>query len=275
MTTATIVTLLVAVAGMQSASSAQKPAQAPSPGKPAPEHLLAATAKELVVREGLAVGLVGSYARSAVPTDLLAWQLATGAFVEPREGTLLNPDDKTRPQAWTRVSGRRRRLDPEPGAQRGLAPRRGELASAPGRWCSTPRATTSSRVNGEPRGGEKYGMDWVRHPVRLNKGRNTLLFQGERGRIRARLFDPPAPVFFADNDNTLPDIVIGENRALWAGVRLVNTTEDTIDAVEIAYSAGERRGTAVVRATIPPLTTRKLPISDRAAGRGFRRGLSS
>ena len=96
------------------------------------------------------------------------------------------------------------------------------------------------RVNGEPRGGEKYGMDWVRHPVRLNKGRNMLLFQGERGRIRARLFDPPAPVFFADNDNTLPDIVIGESRALWAGIRLVNTTEDTIDAVEISYSAGER-----------------------------------
>ena len=240
--------------------SAQKPAQAPSPGKPAPEHLLAATAKKLVVREGLAVGLVGSYARSAVPTDLLSWQLATGAFAEPREGALLNPDDKTRPQAWTRV---------EAGADGWIQNRAlsgGSLfvvvnSERPRTMVLDASGYYVVRVNGEPRGGEKYGMDWVRHPVRLNKGRNILLFQGERGRIRARLFDPPAPVFFVESDATLPDIVIGENRALWAGIRLVNTTEDTIDAVEISCAAGERRGTTVVRATIPPLSTRKLPIS--------------
>ena len=73
------------------------------------------------------------------------------------------------------------------------------------------------RLNGEPRGGEKYGTDIVRHPVRLLKGRNTFLFQGERGRIRARLFDPPAPVFFTDSDPTLPDLVLGESGPVWPG----------------------------------------------------------
>jgi hypothetical protein len=76
-----VVALLGGAAARQGPPAvAQKPAQAPSTGRSAPEHLLAATAKELVVREGLAVGLVGSYARSAVPTDLLSWQLATGAL---------------------------------------------------------------------------------------------------------------------------------------------------------------------------------------------------
>jgi dienelactone hydrolase len=257
-----VVTLLGGVAARQNApAAAQKPAPAvaPTPARPAPEHALAATAKELVIREGLAVGLVGSYARSAVPTDLLAWQLATGAFAEPREGALLNPDDKARPQAWTRVTA---------GAD-GWIQNRALSGGSLFVVVNSERARTMVldasgyyvvRVNGEPRGGEKYGMDWVRHPVRLNKGRNTLLFQGERGRIRARLFDPPAPVFFVDSDATLPDIVVGENRALWAGIRLVNTTDEAIDAVEISYTAGERRGSAVVRAPIPALTTRKLPI---------------
>jgi dienelactone hydrolase len=246
--------------GTPASATAKPPVTAQVPGKPAFEHLLAATAKELAVREGLAVGLVGSYGRSAVPTDFLSWQLATGAFAEPREGALLNPDDKTRPQMWTRV---------EAGADGWIQNRAlsgGSLfvvvnSERPRTMVLDASGYYVVRVNGEPRGGEKYGMDWVRHPVRLNKGRNTLLFQGERGRIRARLFDPPAPVFFVESDATLPDIVIGETRALWAGIRLVNTTDDPIDTVEISYSAGERRGAAVVRATIPPLTARKLPIS--------------
>ena len=64
-------------------------------------------------------------------------------------------------------------------------------------------------INGEPRGGEKYGADYLRHPFRLNKGRNVLLFRGERGRIKGRLYEPPAGVFFTDKDITLPDLVIG------------------------------------------------------------------
>ena len=259
-TIVTILTLLVTVAGRQSASSAQRPAQVPSSARPAPEHLLAATAKELVIREGLAVGLVGSYGRSAVPTDLLSWQIATGTFAEPREGALLNPDDKARPQTWTRV---------EAGAD-GWMQNRALSGGSLFVVVNSERARTMvldasgyyvARVNGEPRGGEKYGMDSVRHPVRLNKGRNTFLFQGERGRIRARLFDPPAPVFFVDSDATLPDIVVGPSRALWAGIRVVNTTEDVVDAVEVTYTLAGRRGSTVVKATIPPLTTRKLPIS--------------
>jgi poly(3-hydroxybutyrate) depolymerase len=249
-----VIVLIIGAAARQSA-----PAAPQAPGKPAAEHLLAAGARELAIREGLAVGLVGAYGRSAVPSDLLAFQLATGTFVEPREGTPLNPDDKARPQAWTRV---------EAGADGWIQSRAlngGSLYVV----VNSERARTMVldasgyyvvRVNGEPRGGEKYGMDWVRNPVRLNKGRNVLLFQGERGRIRARLFDPPAPVFFVDSDATLPDIVVGESRAVWAGLRAVNTTEETIDSFEISYSVGERRSSVVVRATVPPLSARKIPV---------------
>jgi len=116
------------------------------------------------------------------------------------------------------------------------------------------------RINGEPRGGEKYGTEIVRHPVRLRAGRNEFLFQGERGRLRARLFDPPAPVSFTDSDATLPDLIVGSPGPVWAGIRLVNATEENIGTIDISYQAGDQSGTARGSASIPPLMTRKLAI---------------
>jgi hypothetical protein len=117
-----------------------------------------------------------------------------------------------------------------------------------------------ARINGEPRGGEKYGTDWVRHPIRLRAGRNTLLFQGERGRFRARLFDPPAPVSFTASDATLPDLVLGGSGPVSAGIRLVNATDDTIESVQINFVLGGRGGAVNMAAVIPPLMTRKLAV---------------
>jgi len=42
------------------------------PGGAAPALELAGAAKELALTKGLAVGLIGSYGRAALPTDLLA-----------------------------------------------------------------------------------------------------------------------------------------------------------------------------------------------------------
>jgi hypothetical protein len=43
-------------------------------------HSLVSTVTELSIKEGLAVGLLGSYGSSAIPSALLAWQLASGTF---------------------------------------------------------------------------------------------------------------------------------------------------------------------------------------------------
>jgi dienelactone hydrolase len=240
------------------------PQQAP-PSKAAPatapqmEATLAPTATELDLREGLVVGLLGSYGRSAVPSDFLAWQLASGTFREPREGDVLGPDGQNRTQTWTRAAA-----DKE-GLIRNRALNGGYLFVV----VNSARARTMILdasgyyvvyVNGEPRGGEKYGTKLVRHPVRLRAGRNTFLFRGERGQIRARLFDPPAPVFLTDVDATLPDLVAGLPSPLWAGVRLVNATESTIDSIDVSYAAGDQSGTAALSTPVSPLTTRKLAV---------------
>ncbi|MGE5359860.1 MAG: prolyl oligopeptidase family serine peptidase [Bacteroidales bacterium] len=236
--------------------------QTAAPVQPAPgteEVRLAANARELTIRSGLVLAPLGSYGRSAVPTDLVAWQLATGAFREPRAGDVVGPDESARTQTWTRL---------EAGADGWMQNR---ALNGGYFWVvvNSERARTmvldasgyyAVRVNGEPRGGEKYGTDWVRHPVHLRAGRNTMLFQGERGRLRARLFDPPAPAFFTDSDATLPDLIVGEAGTRWAGVRLVNTTDETLDRIEVSYTIAGRTGTVAVPASVAPLMTRKLAV---------------
>jgi poly(3-hydroxybutyrate) depolymerase len=241
----------------------EKPQAAPN--RPAPELTLAAAASEIAIRQGLAAGPLGSYGRSAVVSDLLASQIANGAFNAPREGDVLGPDDRNRTQTWARV---------EAGAD-GLLQNRALSGGYFFAVVNSERARTMildasgyymARINGEPRGGEKYGTETVRHPVRLRAGRNEFLFQGERGRLRIRLFDPPAPVSFTDSDATLPDLVIGSTGPVWAGIRLMNATEESLHTIEISYQAGDQSGTTRVSAHIPPLMTRKLavPLSIRA-----------
>jgi dienelactone hydrolase len=257
--------LLIVAASPRALRQAASPA-APQPAppraaapSPAPDLALAATASELAFREALVVGLVGSYARSAVPSDILLWQMASGTFREPLEGDVVGPDDRGRTQTWTRLEA----------AKDGWFQNRTLSNAYLFFTVNSQRARTMildasgfyvARINGEPRGGEKYGTEIVRHPVRLRAGRNTFLFQVERGRFRGRLIEPAAPLAFTEVDATLPDLIVGQTTKAWAGIRLVNATDDAIDSLQVAYTVGGRAGTASLATTVSPLTTRKLAI---------------
>jgi len=226
---------------------------------PAPELILTAEAKELALTEGLAVARIGSLGRAAVPTDLLAWQMANGTMAAPQEGVVVGQNGGGQPVSWFRVQAG------DDGWIQHRALSGGYLYVV----LNSARARTMVleasgyyvvHVNGEPRGGEKYGTDWVRHPVRLVAGRNEFLFMGERGRLRGRLFEPPAEVFFTDKDVTLPDLVCGEKGPFWAGLRLVNATGERLEKIEVVWRASGREGRVAIAPSVAPVMTHKLAV---------------
>jgi dienelactone hydrolase len=225
----------------------------------APVLALEADAKELALTKGLVVGLVGQYGRYAVPSDLLAWQMATGEMAGPAAGAVVGKNAKGEDVAWAAVEANKE----------GWIENR---AFAGGYLCVVVESAIARTmildatgfyvawINGEPRGGEKYGADYLRHPVRLTRGRNTLLFRGERGRFKARLYEPPAEVFFTDKDMTLPDLVLGEKGPVWTGLRLVNATGERLAGIEIVSKADGREVRKALAVSIAPLLTQKLAV---------------
>jgi len=230
----------------------------------APRELtLAAEATELLLSEGLALGPVGLVGRRVVPTDLLAWQMAAGKMAPPAANVVVGPNDKGEPQSWAPLKAG------DDGWFQGPATSGGYLYFV----VDSARARTMifeasgfyvAHINGRPRAGEKYGKDWVRHPVRLAAGRNEFLIKAERGRFHGRLVEPRAPVFFTDADATLPDVVLGEKGPFWAGLRLVNATGDRLERIEVLWREDGRGAGRDVRTSldvsVAPFMTQKLAV---------------
>jgi hypothetical protein len=220
---------------------------------------LRADAKELALTKGLAVGLIGSYGRSAVPSDLLAWQRAMGTMAEPKPGLAVGKNAKGEDQAWAPVEANKDGWIENRALSGGYLfmvvnadEARTMILDATGYYAAW--------INGELRGGEKYGADYLRHPVRLVKGRNVLLVRGERGRFKGRLYAPPAAAFFTDKDMTLPDLVIGEKGPVQAGLRLVNATENRLEGIEVLVRAGGKETRTSLNVTVAPFVTQKLAV---------------
>ena len=227
---------------------------------PAPPVLaLAADAQELALTKGLAVGLIGQYGRSAVTADLLAWQMAEGTMAEPREGLVVGKNAKGEDQAWAPVEANKEGWIESRALAGGYlyavvdsARRRTMTFEATGFYVAW--------INGEPRGGEKYGADYLLEPVRLRQGRNEFLIRGERGRFKGRLSEPPAEVFFSDKDMTLPDLIVGDKGPVWAGLRLVNATGERLEKIEVFWREGGRDGRKNLDVAVAPLIAQKLAV---------------
>ncbi len=73
-------------------------------------------------------------------------------------------------------------------------------------------------VNGVPRAGDPYSNGYLKLPVALHAGQNTLVFSVGRGSLKAKLSTPRAPIQIETGDLTLPDVLVGGPTELWAGV---------------------------------------------------------
>lgn len=213
-------------------------------------------AETTVLRNGLAVARVGETGRAAFNPDPLAFQLATGTWKPPREGEQLTGLDGS-PRIWQALEAdedgwfNARRLGggyvycPVESDQSKIV-----LLEATGHQ--------TVYVNNELHIGDPYNFNWARIPIQLHQGINPLLFNLSRGRFRAQLTDPDRPLFINPNDQTLPDLLIGEDTQTWGAVILVNASNEPQKNLYLRAALPDGSLAVTSVAVLPPLSFRKV-----------------
>ncbi len=225
----------------------------PTAGEPEP----------IVIQDYLVLPAVGQYGRLPLHQDALESQLVAGEWKVPAEGDSV-PLPGGRSEAWrTATADDNGTLD--------TAELRGGYALAtidsPTERVMLLEAAghAMAYVNGDPRAGDVYCLGWLRLPVLLREGQNTLLFHVADEKLSARLTTPPADAFIADDDHTLPTLVDGETKSVWAAVPVVNASKEWLDDATLESQAGEDDPIATPIAPLPPLSVRKVPFQLRPA----------
>lgn len=234
-----------------SAAGAAEPASAESP----PDTIVPA--------DYLLLSAVGQYGRLSLHRDALEAQVVAGTWKVPAAGDAVELPDGRR-ETWQAAKA-------DDGGTLDTQKHRGGYAlatfDAPTERVMLLEAAGHAMVyfNGEPRAGDPYSRGWLRLPVQVRQGQNTLLFHVSGDKLQARLTTPPSDAFFADDDRMLPTLISGETEATWAAVPIVNASTDWLDDFKVECQAGEHETMTTPIAPIPPLTVRRVPFQLRAS----------
>ncbi|MHC4948064.1 MAG: prolyl oligopeptidase family serine peptidase [Planctomycetota bacterium] len=214
------------------------------------------------IADWLVVGRVGRGGRSPVHTDAVEARLVAGTWTTPAAGDTVAGPDGT-PRTWEAAAAGDDGWLAHAALRGGWAAARVEL-EAPRTALLEVAGHSAVRVNGEPRCGDPYATGWVRVPVRLEAGSNELLFRVGRGRVRARLVEPPAPIFLEMRDVTVPDVVRGERPGeRLMGVLVVNTTGEPRRGLIVETRGPQVEWCASQVGTVAPLGRLKTPVAVR------------
>jgi dienelactone hydrolase len=266
---ASVIAFILVVAA---AARGQAPAEGPPPSVPVVDRVLVV---ESVLRS----------TRSPVFVDPIEHALATGTFNPPVEGDVIPAPTAT--TADVGVGG-----DPKPAESRTW---RALQANADGRFEDRALAggyafatVTSDRrrvvmleasghrhvyvgaTTGEGgsvtwtlRAGDVYENGLIRVPIVLEQGETHLLFRGGRGGLKVAFGEPPAPLFIASGDPTLPSILTDDpsTTTYLAGVVVVNAQDAWCEGAKIRASIeGGGPETLNDLPALPPLSVMKVPV---------------
>lgn len=205
-----------------------------------------------VLTRGLAIAPLGRGGRQPIPTDALVTRIARNEWTSPREGEAMRSATGEE-RRWTWLEAGSDGWFQSPALQGGYLFIRYE---SPADQTALLEASghAMAYVNGEPRCGDPYGTGWVSLPIALKKGANEILFQGARGRVRARIVANATPLALGERDATLPDLIVGERGNVWGAVLVRNGLRQR--ATNLAISAAVNGG--------PPRITRLQPVGPLA-----------
>ena len=228
---------------------------------------VAEPAATIVPTEYLVLPAVGQYGRLPLQRDAIEAELVTGTWKEPTPGaTLKTADGKL--SMWNAVKAKDDGTLDTQKIRGGYA---FVTFDSPAERIMLLEAAGHAMVyvNGEPHTGDPYSVGWLRLPVFIHKGKNTLLFHLGADMFKARLAAPPEkPVFIDTKDHTLPTLITEETNPgwVWAAVPVTNATRDWIHnaKIECGLNGGEARPTPI--APLAPLSVRKIGFQVPTAG---------
>jgi dienelactone hydrolase len=241
-------------------------------GEVAAQVALSRDAQPVQLREGLVVEAKGSWSRRLINTDPVVQRVVRGELghvgaVVPKEGERLIAGDEAS-GVWEKVA----------------AGEDGAFEIAAGRYLLVTVTSELERVmvlearghgmvyvNGEPRVGDPYGHGYVRVPVLMRKGVNTLLFAAAgRGGMKAELRQPKGAVELTEGDIPAPDVLDAGVSVYWMGVPVMNNTR-VVQRVKVSVDAKNRSLEELTRywghfpkmvseIVIPPMSVAKVPV---------------
>jgi pimeloyl-ACP methyl ester carboxylesterase len=223
--------------------------------------------EDQIIQEGLALRLPRQYQRSVLAIDPVEAMIAAGQWKAPKPGDRL-AFSGSETSKWDRVTADANGWFAGPALSDGYvyAQVRSEKERV---MILNGLGDVYVFVNGELHMGGKYALketyeSWEPHfdygqvPVLLKKGENRFLFRCTRGRLKAILSTPTAPVLLNEKDVTVPDLLVGERVEAWGAIVVVNATNRIQKHLIITASGEGLEQTASEAGPLQPYSVRKV-----------------
>jgi fermentation-respiration switch protein FrsA (DUF1100 family) len=126
-------------------------------------------------------------------------------------------------------------------------------------------------VNGTPRSGNPYSskdtyenweprFDYSLLPVKLNKGKNDLIFLCNRGVLKVKLVSVQDEIVLNKEDLTLPDLIVNQSLETYGAIPVINTTENVLRNLSVKTWTENSEPVFYKVNNIQPLSIYKTPF---------------
>ncbi len=241
-----------------------------------------AVSQEIVVDEALLLGMPAPSGRNILSMDPVEGKRILSAWKAPAEGERVAFGGRS--AVWEKIKARDGWFAHE---SMGNAYVHATVEVPKGRvMILEAMGATYFYVNGVPGVGSKYGVkdqyasweprfDYVSIPVRLEKGKNALLFRCTRGRLKIRLSMPRSYAALDVKDATLPDLIAGESGDFFGSVLLVHAGEGGLGPHVLSVTGTGLDSALTEVPRVGPMTIRKIPFRIRPRGAAQRGGIET
>jgi pimeloyl-ACP methyl ester carboxylesterase len=207
--------------------------------------------------QGLIIGAVGESSRSIVSTDPVFYQFISNETYKPLQNDSVGVNRHGDVERWDTISVNAKGLF-ETSKLKGGYLYLTYNSSEEGIRILEISGHREVFVNGLPRGGDVYDKHLTFHPIKLQKGENTFLVKGSRGKVKIQLLPVVKSISFMKRDMTIPDFLTTEDDVKRGSIRILNATSQSQKNLKIIAETGGIQLETKLNGIVP-MTMRKLP----------------